>query len=103
MAKRFYLRKTQSELLQEQIRLIEMILNRPQAMMQESAPMCDSVIVPDDLKKSKEDYYIEEATPFIPNIPKSSAKLSISTSKTTIDEEEITKLKRIRADATKLV
>ena len=101
MAKRkFFIRKTQSDLVQEQTRL----LLETMVLTQQSKPVV-SQIQYDELPKfvrpiyeEEFDFEIEESTPYIQQITSTgSAKLpTVDTNKVIFDGEGVEKLKKIR-------
>ena len=103
--KRFFIRKTQGELIQEQTKLIEDFLNNQQqrTVEQEYVVERKKMAAPKSERMIYEEKIEEDDVQYIPSISKASVSLSLNTSKTKIEDDDVQKLRKIRADATKLV
>jgi hypothetical protein len=99
--KRFFIRKSPSELIQEQNRLLETLLAK-----QDEKPIIqqqhkDSLMKQEPETKVEDtiDYFfdLDENFTYVPTASKSSARLSVDTSKVPfVDERNIEKLKKAR-------
>lgn len=100
--KRFFIRKSHSELVQEQNRLIETLIMQqdfPKAYQVQKETIIQNVPVytlPNDPIEVEDEFHASlDDLPFIPTMPKGMAKLlSVDTTTSSIDEEGIEKLKR---------
>jgi len=104
--KKFYIRRTQGELIEEQTRLLDTFLSRPQSNYAAAIEMPRLPLAKEQRETISEPWQDEDDEPaYIPNAKtvSSIASLSLSTSRTRIDDEEVQKLKKIRADAVKMV
>lgn len=97
--RKFYIRKSQNDLLQEHFQLIASVLQRsveiPKSKRYEPAVAVNEPEISSVVEE-------EEVAAYIPCVPKNTVALSLSTSRTKIDDEDVQKLKKIRADATKV-
>lgn len=103
--KKFYIRRTQGELIEEQTRLLETFLSRPQSNYAAAIEMLPLVKEQREMISEPAWQDEDDEPAYIPNAKtiSSIASLSLSTSRTRIDDEEVQKLKKIRADAVKMV
>ena len=108
MAKKFFIRRTQADLVQEQNRLLETLLAKQdvqqpstQVIYRSPLSITPSEILGDRFEsvgESVEDFYDEADVPYIPKIPTGDAKLpSVATNKVIFDENGVEKLRKIRA------
>lgn len=108
MAKRYFIRKSHGDLVQEQNRLLETLLSKQEGkeriIIQAQPDSKDYVTQkweqdPTPTVAEDIDFYFElDDIPYIPTSPKSSAKLqSVDTNKVSFDGENVEKLKKTRA------
>lgn len=98
--KKFFIKKTHSDLVQEQNRLLENLLakqdDKPKETAQVQLPLDDVPAMPE----TAEDFYdYDDDVPYFPKTPESSAKLlSVNTNKGIFDAEGVEKLKKTKAN-----
>lgn len=102
--RKFFIRKTQCDLIQDQTKIIEDFCNKQpkKTVEQEYIERRVSESSYERIEEKEDD----DEIPYIPNLSISKAVcsgLSLNTSTSKIDDDDIQKLKKIRADATKLV
>jgi len=103
MLKKYFIRKTQADLLQEQINLMERMLERSPTSF--NTKMLSAKTVPEQEQEQVIevfDFSMDDDVTYIPKQSESitATNLTVKTSTAKIDEDNIKKLKKIRADAT---
>ena len=107
MAKKYFIRKSHSELVQEQNQLLETLLAKqdeklqqpPQIVYTEKAPKENKETLEVDEFIEEEDIFdFEEDLPYIPPTKnKSSAKLFVNTDQMDFDDDDVKKLKKAKS------
>jgi len=110
MAKRYFIRKSHGDLVQEQNRLLETLLSKQDGkeriFIQAQPDNKDYVAqkweqdpTPKTAAEDIDFYFELDDIPYIPTSPKGSAKLqSVETNKVSFDGENVEKLKKTRAN-----
>lgn len=105
--KRFYIRRSQQELMAEQTKLLETFLTSREGGQGLQHYWSDPNRQHEAVTKPELEFvYDDDDAPFIPMLTmpsNSTSSISISSSKSKIDDESVAKLKKIRADSTKNV
>jgi len=106
MAKKYFIRKSHAELVQEQNQLLETLLAKQEEKVQSPSPQIIYTEKPatpshkDEVEEfiEEEDIFeIEEDLPYIPPTKsKSSAKLFVDTNQMDFDDEDVKKLKKAK-------
>ena len=101
--KKFYIRRTQQDVLAEQNTLLKRLLSqhevatmqaasRPVQEIQVVAPVASPVL--EDTKSDKFDFDFDDGEMYIPNITTSSSQLNVASSTVAMNMENVDKLKK---------
>lgn len=104
MAKKYFIRKSHAELVQEQNQLLEILLAKheekltnPQIVYAEKSVVKDVVDdTVDDFIVEEDIFEFEDDFPYIPPTAKSSANLFVTTNQIELDDDNVEKLKNKR-------
>ena len=102
MSKRYFIRRSHSELVQEQNRLLETLLAKQEVKPPQIVYRKDYVTSPEFAPtldpESYLDFDFDDDVPYIPkNVETEDAKLTVATDKAMFDGESVEKLKKVRA------
>ena len=112
MAKKYFIRKSHSELVQEQNQLLETLLAKQEEKIQQPPQIVytekpkpdkeDPILEYKKEEKEEDIFEFEEDLPYIPTTSKSSANLFVNSGELELDDETVKKLKKAKSKKDKV-